>query len=89
MHDRHRLSQDGFVVALIPVDKKNKLTGEPQFVSRGFVHLKESEKLLAEGRDQIKRHHKKGSAKLRRALEDFFYRETKSKPVVLPRYIKS
>jgi ribonuclease J len=89
MHDRHRLSQDGFVVALIPVDKKNKLAGEPQFVSRGFVYLKESGKLLDEGREQVKHHHKKGAARLRRALEDFFYRETKSRPVVLPRYIQS
>lgn len=89
MRDRERLSQDGFVVALIPVDKKNKLAGDPQFVSRGFVYLKESGKLLEDGREQIKRHHKKGSARLRRALEDFFYRETKSRPVVLPRYIQS
>jgi ribonuclease J len=89
MHDRHRLSQDGFVVALIPVDKKNKLAGEPQFVSRGFVYLKDSGDLLDAGRQQIKRHHKQGEAKVRRALEDFFYRETKSRPVVLPRYIQS
>lgn len=89
MRDRARLSQDGFVVALIPVDKKNKLAGEPQFISRGFVYLKESGKLLDDGRKQIKRHHKKGASNLRRALEDFFYRETKSRPVVLPRYIQS
>lgn len=89
MRDRERLSQDGFVVALIPVDKKNKLAGEPQFVSRGFVYLKDSGELLAEGRNQVKRHHKKGASQLRRALEDFFYRETNSRPVVLPRYIRS
>ena len=87
MRDRQRLSQDGFIVALIPVNKKKKLVGEPQFVSRGFVHLKESSTLLEDGREQIKRHYAKGSDGLRRALEDFFYRETKSRPVVLPRYI--
>lgn len=89
IRDRERLSQDGFVVALIPIDKKNKLSGEPQFVSRGFVYLKDSGKLLDEGREQIKRHHKKGATTLRRELEDFFYRETQSRPVVLPQYIQS
>ncbi len=39
MRDRQRLSQDGFIVALIPVNKKQQLVGEPQIVSRGFVHL--------------------------------------------------
>ncbi len=89
MRDRARLSQDGFVVALIPVDQKNKISGEPQFVSRGFVYLKESGKLLDKGREQIKRHHKKGASSLRRELENFFYRETRSRPVVLPQYIQS
>ena len=42
---------------------------------------------LEDGRKQIKRHYGKGSDALRRALEDFFYRETQSRPVVLPRYI--
>jgi hypothetical protein len=51
--------------------------------------LKESGELLEEGRQEVKRHHKKGSTELRRALEDFFYRETKSRPVVLPRYIQT
>lgn len=89
MRDRQRLSQDGFVVALIPVDKKQKLVGEPQFVSRGFVYLNESGKLLDKGRQQIKRHYKNGASDLRRELENFFYRETRSRPVVLPQYIQS
>jgi ribonuclease J len=89
MRDRQRLSKDGFVVALIPVDKKNKLAGEPQFVSRGFVYLKESGELLDASREQIKRHHGNNGNDLRRALEDFFYHETRSRPVVLPRYIKT
>jgi len=89
MRDRQRLSQDGFVVALIPVDRKHRLAGEPQLVSRGFVHLKESGELLDAGREEIKRHHREGASSLRRRLEDFFYRETQSRPVVLPRYIQA
>lgn len=87
MHDRHRLSQDGFIVALIPVDKRRKLVGEPQIVSRGFVYLNDADDLIGAAQKEIKRQYKNGSKDLRRALEDFFYRETHSRPVVLPRFV--
>ena len=87
MHDRRRLSQDGFIVALIPVDKKKRLVGEPQIVSRGFVYLNDAEELLGAAQKEIKRQYRRGSHDLRRGLEDFFYRETHSRPVVLPRFV--
>ena len=85
MRDRHRLSQDGFIVALIPVNGERQLAGEPQLVSRGFVYLKEAGDLLDAAREEIKRQYHKGAGNVGRALEDFFYRETHSRPVVLPR----
>ena len=88
MRDRHRLSQDGFIVALIPVNKKQQLVGEPQIVSRGFVHLAEAEELMDAGRREIKRQYKRGDNALRRSLENLFYRETQSRPVVLPQFIQ-
>ncbi|MDX1613399.1 MAG: ribonuclease J [Candidatus Promineifilaceae bacterium] len=87
MRDRHRLSQDGFIVALIPVNDRRQLVGEPQLVSRGFVYMNEAEELLDGARTEIKRQLRKGGRNLRRSLEDFFYRETRSRPVVLPRFI--
>lgn len=88
MRDRQRLSQDGFIVALIPVNKKQQLVGEPQIVSRGFVHLDGAEGLMDAGRREIKRQYQRGSNDLRRSLENLFYRETQSRPVVLPQYIQ-
>lgn len=88
MRDRHRLSQDGFIVALIPVDARNRLVGEPQIVSRGFVYLKEAESLLNASREEIKKQYKHGNHGVRRALEDLFYRETRLRPVVLPQFIR-
>lgn len=88
MRDRHRLSQDGFIVALIPVDANNRLVGEPQIVSRGFIYLREAESLMEAGRKKIKEQYKQGARKLQRSLEDFFYLETQSRPVVLPRFIR-
>jgi ribonuclease J len=88
MRDRQRLSQDGFIVALIPVNKHQHLVGEPQIISRGFVYLKEADQLIAASREEIKRQYKHGTRNVQRALEDFFYRETQSRPVVLPQFIR-
>jgi len=88
IRDRHRLAQDGFIVALIPVNSKQQLVGEPQIISRGFVYLKESEDLMAASRNEIKRQYKRGAHSVRRALEEYFYRETRLRPVVLPQFIQ-
>ncbi|MDX9953078.1 MAG: ribonuclease J [Anaerolineae bacterium] len=88
MRDRQRLSQDGFVVALIPVNRKRQLVGEPQFVSRGFVQLEQSSELLNAGRKEIRRQVKQGNQDLRASLETLFYQATQLRPVVLPQFIQ-
>jgi ribonuclease J len=92
MLDRQRLSQDGFIVALIPVNSKNKLVGEPEIISRGFVPADGSSQLLEAARTEIKKQYQRGKAvahdNVRDMLQNFFYRETQSRPVVLPSIIK-
>jgi len=93
MQDRQRLSQDGFIVALIPVNKHNKLAGEPEIISRGFVPVNLSQDLLQAARKEIKREFKQGSKRvahedIRERLQNFFYRETQSRPVVLSSIIR-
>jgi ribonuclease J len=88
MRDRQRLSQDGFIVALIPVDAQRKLAGEPELVSRGFVYLNNAGDLLDASREEIKKEYANGKHDVRRALERFLYQETQSRPVVLPRFIR-
>ncbi|MGH2524224.1 MAG: ribonuclease J, partial [Anaerolineales bacterium] len=92
MRDRQRLSQDGFIVALIPVNSRNKLAGEPEIISRGFVPDKGSGDLLQAACKEIKRQHQhdKGVAQesIRETLQNFFYRKTQSRPVILPSLIR-
>ncbi len=88
LRDRHRLSQDGFVVALIPINKRRELVGEPQIISQGFVYPKGTEALMDATQAEIKRLYRQGAKNLERALEDFFYHKTQSRPVVVPRYIQ-
>jgi ribonuclease J len=93
MQDRQRLSQDGFIVALIRVNANNRLAGEPEIISRGFVPLNGESDLLQAARREIKQQFKKpgrkiGQDAISETLQNFFYRETQSRPVVLPSIIR-
>ncbi len=93
MRDRQRLSQDGFVVALVPGNANSRLAGEPQIISRGFVHLDQAGDLLDRAREEIKRQFKRPQSAnphevVRDVLQDFLWRETQSRPIVLPSIIR-
>ncbi|MEJ2747064.1 MAG: ribonuclease J [Anaerolineae bacterium] len=94
MRDRQRLSQDGFIVVYVPVNGRSKLAGEPQIISRGFVHMQESSDLIELARKELKRQlQRKGrnndpKETVRHTLQNFFYRETQSRPVILPNIVR-
>jgi ribonuclease J len=92
VRDRQRLSQDGFIVALLRVNANNQLVGEPELISRGFVSNQKSSALMQSARKEIKRQFHQGGAiahdKIRDKLQDFFFRHTQSRPVVLPSIIR-
>jgi ribonuclease J len=95
MRDRERLSQDGFVIVTVPVTKQHKLAGEPRILSRGFLHMASSEDLLKAARNAVKRdlarngnnNSHKQIETIRETLQDFFYRETLSRPVILSNFV--
>ena len=92
MEDRQRLSQDGFIVALIRVNSNNRLVGEPELISRGFVAQHISADLMQSASREIKQQFKRGKGvaheNIRDMLQNFFYRQTQSRPVVLPSIIR-
>lgn len=96
MRDREQLSQDGFVVVTVPVDKHRRLAGEPRIISRGFLHIEESSELMKAAQAAVKRdlrrngHSKKSDHQetLEKTLQNFFYRETQSRPVILSNIVK-
>jgi ribonuclease J len=96
MRDRERLSQDGFVIVSVPINKQRKLAGEPHILSRGFLHMDASGELLAAARAEVKKdlqrngHGKRDdhSQTVRKTLQNFFYKKTQSRPVILSNIIK-
>ena len=91
VQDRQRLSQDGFIVALIPVNARDRLAGEPALISRGVVPQEYSHPLLQAACAEVKRQYRRDRSvakdTVQQTLQDFFYRETRSRPVVLPSLI--
>ena len=96
LRDRRHLSQDGLVIIVATV---NARTGEilagPDIVSRGFVYVRESEKLIDDACDQVRQVLEKCRAehvrdwnsvktRVREAASAFMYRRTRRSPMILP-----
>lgn len=94
LRDREILARDGFVVVIVQRDvETGQLRRPPVIISRGFVFLRDSEELLAEASNRIQDlvtsspHEIKLRAledEIRALLADFFYSETKRRPMVIP-----
>ncbi|PAF12371.1 hypothetical protein CHH61_25060, partial [Shouchella clausii] len=49
LRDRKLLSQDGVLLVVVTLNKKEKkISAGPEIITRGFVYVRESEKLLEE-----------------------------------------
>lgn len=96
LRDRLALGSDGMVVVIATVDRKTgRLVTSPDIISRGFVHMKESEELIGRVRQEIRkaferRDKQRGTdwakfkLSLRDDVSDFLYAKTKRNPMVLP-----
>ena len=96
LRDRKHLAEDGLVVAVVTVDLHDRIIlSGVDIVSRGFVYVKEAEKLMAEARAVATRSVENSLekrvndfAQIRSAIRDdlakFILKETKRKPMILP-----
>ena len=96
MRDRHRLAEDGMVVVVMPVSSyDHKLLSNPEFVTRGFVYVKEAEEILIELKritiEAVTACEENGitdwnviKGKVKSALSAYLYKTTKRSPMILP-----
>lgn len=96
MRDRKQLAQDGVVVAVIPVDmKERRMTAAPKINSRGFVFLTGDDTLIEEACETVKKTVERKLAddrvsktklkeSVRSTLINFMLQETGRKPLVMP-----
>jgi ribonuclease J len=92
VQDRTRLSQNGFVLCYVPVDKQRKLAGEVRLISQGFLQMDASGGLMEKAKHNLKQTLKKNGChhhdSIRKNLQDFFYTQTQSRPVILPHVVR-
>ena len=96
IRDRKHLSQDGILTVVVTLSKENKaIIAGPDIISRGFVYVRESEKLMDEARDIVRNVFAKCEEQkitdwstlkstVRDELRSFLYEKTKRKPMILP-----
>ncbi len=100
LRDRRLLSQDGLVVVCITLSSTDgALLTEPDFISRGFIYMRENEDLIQESKVLIQEFIENLSAdklrdwsyvknEIRRLLKEFLYAKTKRTPMILPMIIE-
>ena len=96
IRDRKHLSQDGILTVVVTLSKENKaIIAGPDIISRGFVYVRESEKLMDEARDIVRDVFTKCEERkitdwstlkstVRDELKSFLYEKTKRKTMILP-----
>lgn len=100
LRDRKQMADDGMLMVVVTIDgKTGKLLAAPDIISRGFVHMKESQRLIAETQSRIRKmltdHEPRMAAddteirnRLRDDLGTFLYQKTERRPLILPVIIK-
>lgn len=96
LRDRKLLSQDGLIVVVITTEKESgQIIAGPDIISRGFVYVRESEDLIENAREVIKKALAKCEDKskndwpakkglIKNELRTYLFEKTKRKPMILP-----
>jgi ribonuclease J len=90
MRERENLAENGVVVINLRLNGGGALAGAPEILSKGFVFVKDAEEMLNGAREQVQatlsKHPGLETESLRErvntALSDYFYTETKRRPVI-------
>ena len=96
LRDRKLLSQDGIFTIVVTLNRKQKrIAAGPEIVSRGFVYVRESEELLEESANLVRKIVEKYVNKetfewtnikqeIRDTLSSYLYQQTKRRPMIIP-----
>lgn len=100
LRDRRMMADDGMIVVIATIDAKTgAIIGNPDLISRGFVHMKENRDLIEKTRMRVKKIVKDKNPmsaadddyiknKIRNDIGQFLFNATARRPMVLPVIIK-
>ncbi|WP_017380881.1 ribonuclease J [Paenisporosarcina sp. TG-14] len=96
LRDRKLLSQDGILIVVVTLNRaQKKIASGPEILSRGFVYVRESEQLMDESAQLVKKIVEKYVIKetfewtnikqeIRDTLNSYLYKQTKRRPMIIP-----
>ena len=95
LRDRRILSEEGLMIVVVGIEKESgEILSGPEIISRGFVYVRESEKLMEDARkaveDALGGYRCDGSSWntikniIRDSLKDYVWQTTKRNPMILP-----
>lgn len=96
LRDRQHLAEDGIIIVVLTLERgSNRLLAGPDIVSRGFVYVRESEGLMEEARQAVSESLDKCLANrradwnkikvaIRDTMNDFIWKKTKRRPMIIP-----
>ncbi len=96
LRDRQHLAEDGIVIVVFGLEKgSNQLVSGPSIVSRGFVYVRESDKLIDDATDlvldEVTEALEKGitdwgklKSIVKDVLSDYIWKKTKRRPMIMP-----
>ncbi|MBO4779185.1 MAG: ribonuclease J, partial [Selenomonadaceae bacterium] len=96
LRDRRQLSQDGILIVVVTMNRlAGKIISGPDIVSRGFVYVRESEKLMDDARSRVMHVLRRCredqivdwmtiKLNIRDALAQFLFEQTRRRPMILP-----
>jgi ribonuclease J len=96
IRDRRHMSEDGFVLPILAIDKHTGLLeGRPEIVTRGFISLEESAQLIEDARAIVMKTLESSSKeekgdwgvmqeKIRADLKRFLTKQTSRRPLIMP-----
>lgn len=96
LRDRKHLAEDGILTVVVTIEKESfTVIAGPDIITRGFIYVKESEKLINETKDIVKVELDKCldsgitewiviKSNIKNAVGKFLYERTKRRPLILP-----
>ena len=96
LRDRKLLSQDGIFIVVVTLNRKEKkIASGPEMISRGFVYVRESEQLMEESTQLVRKVVDKYVVKdafewnnikqeIRDTLNSYLFQQTKRRPMIIP-----
>ncbi len=95
LRDRKMLSEHGILIVVVTIDKNGKIMSGPDIITRGFVYIRESEKLISDAQERVRQALKeceednitewsKLKSTITNSLNNYIYSRIHRKPMIMP-----